>query len=341
MNCGSLHIESGGRVCEVQPGEVLVLPNSITYADTPDENVEALERQIRTGAPWRDAVHERFRGFSPWLDRCVTFAGRDLFFRGVPLALADRVLDVGSGWGQLAIPLAHRARVCSLEPRRSKIFFQQAVAEQEGVRGRLWFVNADYGMVTFRDRFNLAILNGVLEWVGQFTTGDPCDAQVGFLEKLCGDLEPGGRCVIGIENRLGLKYLLGAPDDHTGASLVSIYDRSLAAAKFQKQTGKELRIFTYTLAEYGRMLRDAGFGGVEFHAAFPDYKVPSVVFPVAEPELLNEFFLSGGYIREHSGRDGADLPFQEELLSLYRSLAELGVAQYFAPSYYIVARRVG
>ncbi len=47
--------------------------------------------------------------------------------------------------------------------------------------------------------------------------------------------------------------------------------------------------------------------------------------------------LGRGSVSEHSISDGAHLTSQDELRSLYRSLADLGIVHCFAPSYYIEA----
>jgi hypothetical protein len=52
---------------------------------------------------------------------------------------------------------------------------------------------------------------------------------------------------------------------------------------------------------------------------------------------MNDFLLNGGWIDEHDGSDGTMLSNQEELKSLYLSLAEMNLAHYFAPSFFIEA----
>ncbi len=91
------------------------------------------------------------------------------------------------------------------------------------------------------------------------------------------------------------------------------------------------------MEEYRELLRAAGFSRLAFHAALPDYKLPEVILPADTAVALADFFRNGGFVPEHSGLDGAPLPQQDELRSLYRSLADLGIVHCFAPSYYIEA----
>ena len=201
------------------------------------------------------------------------------------------------------------------------------------------FVGADYLDVEFQTKFDLILCIGVLEWVGCFRKAiDPIAQQRTFLKKIKSDLKDGGRVIIGIENRVGLKYLLGVPDDHTGLSLVSCMRSDMAKKLHEEQTGEELKCFTYTMREYEEMLVEAGFTQCLFFAAFPDYKLPEKIFPVHGKQCsLNEYLSDGNRIIEHNGRDGCPLTEQDKLNSIYSTLASKKVAHNFAPSFYIEA----
>lgn len=97
--------------------------------------------------------------------------------------------------GQIAIPTARRANVCALEPSASKIRFMRAVSTQEGVRSNLWFVNSSLENVRFMASFDAVFLNGVLEWVSVYGSGDARQTQQHFLKKVRSQLKPGGCCV--------------------------------------------------------------------------------------------------------------------------------------------------
>ncbi len=159
--------------------------------------------------------------------------------------------------------------------------------------------------------------------------------QAEFLNRIRALLKPGGQLVIGIENRLGLKYLLGAPDDHLGVPNIAIYDAALAAQKWQAQSGQNLRSFTFTQGELANLLKAAGFRTATFFAALPDYKLPQLILPLG-PEI-NDHFECGEFVPEHDGHSGRPLAFQAELQSHYRSLARLKIAQEFVPSFFVTA----
>ena len=305
------------------------------YRDTGAADLLAIVHRVEAGEPWRDVVAERYAESYPWLHSIVTSPARDLFFRRFPPPAGARILDIGSGWGQIALPLAHLGPVTALEPTPERLAFIRAAARQEGVDANLCFVQADFLDVEFETRFDLACCIGVLEWVPKFRAGEPRALQVEFLARARRLLAPQGQLVVGIENRLGLKYLLGAADDHIGASQVAVFDRELALRKWQAASGQPLRSFTYTRAELAEMLREAGFGRLAFHAALPDYKLPEILLPLGD--AVNRFFLDDGFVAEHDGTNGAPLAFQDELRSHYRTLAALGIAADFVPSFFVTA----
>ncbi len=331
----ALHFTARGASHQLHAGERFGIQAGECYRDLPESDLRAIIAQIERGTPWRTAVAERLAGRDPWLYRIVTDARRDLFFRMRPPPADCRVLDVGSGWGQIALPLARHARVCALEPTAERLDFIQAAARQEGTSKRMWFVQSDFLGVSFSDTFDLVTCIGVLEWVPKFAPSlAPLEAQRAFLSALRRVVAPGGRLVIGIENRLGLKYLLGAPDDHIGHPGVAVYDADLASRKWAAVSGQPLRSLTHTRAEYETLLAEAGFANIAFFAAFPDYKLPEAIVPAGDPA---DRFLLENVICEHDGIRGEPVPFQEELTSHYRSLAKLGIASDFAPSFFIEA----
>ena len=310
-----------------------------TYRDTSAEELWDIVHDVENGTPWREAVARRYAQSNPWLHRIVTSPDRDLFFRLHPPPPGARVLDVGAGWGQIALPLARTCEVTALEPTPERLAFIRTAAAQESVARRLHFVQADFFDVEFDTKFDLVTCIGVLEWVPKFRAGDPREVQIDFLKRMRELLAPGGRLVIGIENRLGLKYLLGAPDDHLGVPNIAVYDAESAGQKWQTHSGKTLRVFTYTRVELAEMLSAAGLSDHKFFAALPDYKLPQCILPLGSE--VDDFFRQGGFVAEHDGSCGQSLSCQTELHSHYQSLAHLGIAGDFVPSFYISCERAG
>jgi 2-polyprenyl-3-methyl-5-hydroxy-6-metoxy-1,4-benzoquinol methylase len=329
----------GGETVAVERGGLWTArPGENSYRDTPAGELWEIVREIRGGVPWRFAVARRYEKANPWLHQIVTSPSRDLFFRQYPPPSGAKILDIGSGWGQIALPLAQNKNreVTALEPTPERLAFIQAAAAQEQVADRMHFVQADFFDLEFEPpSFDLICSVGVLEWVAKFRPGEPGKVQAEFLNRIRALLKPAGRLVIGIENRLGLKYLLGAADDHLGVPNVAVYDAALATQKWKSHSGQDLRSFTFTRRELADLLATAGFGPATFFAALPDYKLPRLILPLG-PEI-DGHFESGPFVPEHDGHSGRPLDFQAELQSHYRSLARLKIAREFVPSFYVVA----
>lgn len=325
----------------LRAGELYAAPRAEGFRDTPATELRALIAEVEAGRPWREAVHARYAAAKPWLHSIIADPRRTAFFDPVLPTGPGPVLDLGAGWGQIARPLAATRPVVALEPVAERLGFVQAAARQDGVAGHMAFVAADYFDTSFTTRFAAICAIGVLEWAGAFQSqADPQDRQRAFLRKVRAELAPGGALVLGIENRLGLKYLLGCPDDHIGVPHIAWLPAALARRRWQESSGHTLRSFTYSLSELAALLRAADFREIEFFGAFPDYKLPSRIISLADGgAALCRWLLHELPPPEHNGYDGStlDAAQQETLAAAYRSLAADGIAHHFAPSFFVRA----
>lgn len=334
-----IHLKLHGQPTQLLAGQRGAPPvgSGKTYRDTPASTTARVLGAIKQGLNWRAAVGNEYASSNPWLYDIITHPTRTRFLEHVTLPPNALVLDIGAGWGQITLPLARDHRVVAVEPTAERLEFIWAAAQQERVLNRIYFLQASFLEVEFPPIFDCACCIGVLEWVAQFHRNDPPRAvQLRFLQNLRKALRPGGGCILGIENRLGLKYLLGARDDHTTLPLVSVFDAQLASARHRDRTGAELRVFTYSLAEYDVLFREAGFTRISAFGAFPDYKLPQLILPLADPKSFNAYLRTNPLPPEHDGVDGRPLDNQDELASHYRSLAEMEISQYFSPSFFFL-----
>lgn len=341
MTAPAIQFEHNGAAHALAPGGRHAAPRPEGFRDTPAPEHRQLIAEIEAGRPWREAVAARFAASRPWLHRVVTADNRTAFFGRVLPDGDGPVLDVGAGWGQIARPLARHRPVVALEPVAERLDFIRASAAQEGVADKVFFLEADYLEIAFSTRFSAVCAIGVLEWAGAFQDReDPRERQRRFLRKIRRELAPGGHLVLGIENRIGLKFLLGMPDDHLGVPHIACLPADLAARRWKESSGHTLRSFTYSQAELAVLLKEAGFTTVDFFGAFPDYKVPEAIVPFgADGRELNTWLRHAAIPPEHNGYDGtpATAVFQETLEAHYRTLAAEGIAHHFVPSFFVRA----
>lgn len=173
------------------------------------------------------------------------------------------VLEVGAGCGAITRFLGESgANVCALEgSRRRARIARLRTAELQSVT----VVSDNFESFATERKFDVITFIGVLEYANQFVKGENPAAEM--LQRARSMLKPGGVVVIAIENQLGLKYFAGAPEDHVARRMFGLENR---------YTSDGVR--TYGRDDFTRLIKEAGFPSVRFHAPFPDYKFPVTIF---------------------------------------------------------------
>ncbi len=185
-----------------------------------------------------------------------------------------KVLDLGCGSGTLSINLARSVdQVVSVDRGLSQLNLVRLRAKEAGLTNLRLVCAGDRVHLPFpAESFDLVILNGVLEWVGSSRPGNPRALQKAFLMEVNRVLKPEGQVYIGIENRMGYLYLMGARDEHTSIRFVTVMPRPLANLSSLWQTGKPYRVYTYSRWGYRKLLRQAGFLASHIHVPRPHYR---------------------------------------------------------------------
>ena len=245
----------------------------------------------------------------------------------VPLTIGphDRVLDVGAGSGVNTRICADRgASVTAVEGSAARAeLIAYRCAGLDGVEvlcGQLDGLDHDRA-----GAYDVALLIGVLEYSGTSSGGGGGPAAL--LERVAGLLKPGGVVVMAIENRLGLKYLLGYPEDHLGMPWVG----------WEGYRAGEPT--TWSRRQLARMLADAGLTAQKWLYPFPDYKLATTVLserlyhrPDAADlvEQLVGHPTSGEYARPVLVADDR---------AAHRTMVEAGLGPEVANSFLVVAGR--
>lgn len=112
-------------------------------------------------------------------------------------------------------------------------------------------------------KFDVVTLIGVLEYACRF--GGP-GAELEILKKARSFLAPDGFLILAIENKLGLKYLGGVPEDHVPLPWLGITNGYA-----------ESGVKTWSRKELLKLLQKAGFQKIEQFIPLPDYKLPGTI----------------------------------------------------------------
>jgi SAM-dependent methyltransferase len=308
-----------------------------TYADLTAESeiriIEALKQR-----PWKKVVDDFFFRQNPWLYRIITDPGRSLFLELLPLKRKGVYFDIGSGWGQVTIPLAKIGYSVAVDLTYNRLEILRQIALQENVS--IGYVQGNFLTFPFRDSIaDLIVFNGSLEWIG---SGRPSEVtirecQLEALKKARQMLKPDGIVYIGIENSLGAKYLGGVKDDHTGIPHLMYLSEEEANARFTAMTSGRLPAKTWSLQEYYDMFAESGLEPIVTYGCFPDYKLIRLMINIEE---IDDFFLSNTYsVTEHDGTDGSPLSDSPRLHALYTQAARNRIAAYLCPSYAFVLKK--
>lgn len=183
----------------------------------------------------------------------------------LPIEKEDEVLEIGSGCGAVTGMLAKKARQVTcieLSKKRSLV---------NANRNRK-YENINILVGNFQDieknlvkKYDYITLIGVFEYSESYI--DTSDPYVEMLRRMSAHLAPGGKIIIAIENKFGLKYWAGCTEDHCG-----IYFEGLEG--YPNTRGAK----TFSKPEIEEMIARADNFTVEFYYPYPDYKFPLTIY---------------------------------------------------------------
>ena len=133
------------------------------------------------------------------------------------------------------------------------------------------FLDLDLIQLFGENSFEKIFLIGVLEYAPKFAKEFDTDPIENLLKTCNKLLKKDGQLIIAIENKIGLKYLLGFDEDHNGIPYYGIQS-------FYKSND----VVTFSKVKLKNKLSDTGFKGSNFYYPFPDYKLPSVIIKDCE-----------------------------------------------------------
>jgi SAM-dependent methyltransferase len=239
-------------------GTVLLRDIGLDYRDGGEEAVLKLIGEAKDISSTSD---ELVRGAVGWAQTYHLHPARANVVRALDLPRSARVLEIGAGCGAITRFLGERcAAVDALEPVPARA--AAARARTRDLDNVEVFVG-ELDDVPRQPAYDVVAVIGVLEYVA--AGGRDLEKYVAFLRSIYDRLVDGGSLVLAIENRLGVKYLAGAPEDHSDRPFDSIegYPAGTPARTFARN-------------ELSDLLAQAGLEPT-FYSAFPDYKMTRAV----------------------------------------------------------------
>ena len=190
---------------------------------------------------------------------------RENIVNWIPVQKTDKVLEVGSGCGAITGALSAKAESVTcveLSKKRSMInAYRHPQCD-----------NVTIKLGNFQDiephlacDYDYIFLIGVFEYAQSYIGGEkPFETFMAIMKK---HLAPGGRLVIAIENRFGLKYWAGCKEDHLGTYFDGIEGYP---------NGGGVRTFTRKALE--EICRENEITEYSFYYPYPDYKFMTTVY---------------------------------------------------------------
>ncbi len=162
-----------------------------------------------------------------------------------PFGEGAKILEVGSGCGAVTGALAAKAgsvTCIDLSKRRSTI---NALRNQKRDNIKIYVGNFQDIEKGLEKDFDYATLIGVFEYGQGYIGGERPYHE--FLSAVMDHIKPGGKLLLAIENKFGLKYWAGCTEDHVGRMFEGIEGYPLADG-----------VRTFTKPELVRILEECG-----------------------------------------------------------------------------------
>lgn len=233
-----------------------------------------------------------------------------------PFKEGSEVLEIGAGMGAITEVLCEKCeKVTCVELSKNRA--SSIVARNEN-KENLEIIVGNLNDIDFKERkFDYITLIGVFEYAELYTkTKKP---YIDFLNNIKKILKPDGKLLIAIENKFGMKYFLGAPEDHTNIKYDGIIGYS-----------NDSHVRTFGKQEIENILNETGFENRKFYYPLPDYKLPSLIF--SDEYLPNEKTIENykPYYYE-----GTKVEFDE--IKAYKEIIKNDMFSFFANSFFIEA----
>ena len=173
------------------------------------------------------------------------------------------ILEVGAGMGVITGMLCDRAEyVTAIEMSAARA---DVIKARYGSRSNLKVISENINDWDIEDKFDYIVFIGVLEYAAVFSESRrPYDEFLLSAKRL---LKDDGIILFAIENRFGLKYWLGASEDHLQKPFAGI--EGYKEAKTAK---------TFSRKELENILDRVGLSNHRFYSVLPDYKFPELIY---------------------------------------------------------------
>ena len=207
------------------------------------------------------------REIKDWSSEYHLTAARANIVRCLNLSHIGRALELGCGCGAITRYLGETGiAVDGVEGGLTRAqLARQRCRDLDNVK----IIRANFNELELPcDSYDAVFMIGVIEYAEMFSSGNKRarEAVAEIFSRVRSTLKPGGLLIMALENRMGLKYLYGAGEDHLNRPYIGLYD-------YPGTHG----VHSYSRQEWKKIFHDTGLDHYSFLYPFPDYKLPYVV----------------------------------------------------------------
>ena len=225
----------------------------------------------------------------------------------------SNILEVGAGFGALTGVLCKTGNEVTVTEKSN--LRARAIVERYKNYNNLTVYVGDLKDINFERKFDYIVLTGLLELQGNGENYQ--EPYISYLKNLLKLLKSGGKILISLENRYGLKYFCGEIEPHTKEVFAGIN-------KYSVQKG---RGYCFDRQEIIDILKKSGVQNFKFYYPLPDYKLPQIIY--------SDNFLPSTEIKERMIPYYNSRSLIASELNLYSDIARNGVFNFFANSFFI------
>lgn len=239
---------------------------------------------------------------------------RENILEWYPIKKNETVLEIGAGCGAISGVLCEKAgHVTGIELSKKRSLIN---AYRNRNCKNLEIIVGNFEDIQISEKYDYVTLIGVLEYSGVYIHS--LTPYHEMLRKAKSYLKANGKILIAIENKMGLKYLNGAREDHTAVLYSGINDYV---------NMKNVR--TFSRPELEKILDEAEISDRTFYYPQPDYKLPITVY---SDELLPR----AGNMRYYQTNYDMDRVYNFNEAIAFDQICSDGVFPYFSNSFFVI-----
>ena len=228
-----------------------------------------------------------------------------------PFNTKDTVLQIGGDLGELTQVFCNNCeKVVTIEPNIEKA---KAIAKRYENRENLEIIVGNIDDIILEEKFSIITIIG----------NNPKIKLKDNIQKLERNLKENGKFIIAVDNKFGLRYFMGNPENILNKKFESLIGYNNEPEKIESFTKSSLeQIFNSLGYKY------------TFYYPLPDYKMPNVIFSEKQKAKYNSIDKYNPYYKENSTIIANEIDVYREILKTDQQMFE-----FFTNSFLIILEK--